>query len=101
MLVWTWVSLVWACVAMACLEPDVSISSSHVALDAVSSFIIWVEIVVTVLAFMSGGQIDLIVCALNWNTVGPVLIRLSHDWAFIAVTKLITDFSIDTGVLDA
>ena len=47
--IWTWVSLSRACFAMTICQPNVSISASHVALDAVSSILVWVEVVRAIL----------------------------------------------------
>lgn len=70
--------------------PNVSISSGHIALDAVPGISIWVEVVLTILTSTVSLQ-DLVFDALVRNTFGIVSIWLCERTASYAVTQVIVD----------
>lgn len=85
MFLWSRISVISAGVALSSFQPNVSISSGHITLDAVLGRVVWMFIVRTILTGTIILQ-DLVFDAIISNTLSIVTIRVSEHVAVKAVT---------------
>lgn len=97
-LLWTWIGVVLASKALSGFCPNVSISSGHIALDAVPGIGIWVEVFFAILASSILLQ-DLVLNALIGDTFRVVSVWLGVESAGNAVTHVVTDLSGKVAVI--
>jgi len=72
--------------------PNISISIGHIALDAVLTILIWVEVFITILTGTVNLQ-DLVLNATVWEAGSVVLTWFSERTAVFAVTRISLDLS--------
>ena len=89
---WTWIGIVLASITLTGFCPNVSISSGHIALDAVPGIGIWVEVFFAILASSILLQ-DLVLNARIGDTFSVVSVWLGVESTGNAVTHVVADLS--------